>query len=139
MKHLLDANVLLEAALRRQHWESARDFLARVPSSHLAISTFTLHSLGFYLTRRTPEVFDAIVSDIVSRAVSVLDLEPSHLTLVTHVSRAHRLDFDDAFIYVIAEMHDLKIVSFDTDFDHTPRGRCTPEQALAELPPAAAP
>lgn len=129
--------MLLEAALRRRHWESARDFLARVPSSDLAISTFTLHSLGFYLIRQTPEVFDAIISDIVSRAVPVLDLEPSNLTLVTHASRTQRLDFDDAFIYTIAEMHNLKIVSFDTDFDHTPRGRHTPEQALAELPSGA--
>jgi uncharacterized protein len=48
------------------------------------------------------------------------------------------LDFDDAFQYLNAERHGLKIVSFDTDFDRTYLGRMTPEQVLLELsaPPA---
>jgi predicted nucleic acid-binding protein len=35
------------------------------------------------------------------------------------------LDFD-AYQYVAAEKHDLVIVSFDADLDHTERGRKTP-------------
>ena len=42
----------------------------------------------------------------------------------------HGLDFDDAFQYVAAERFDLQLVSFDADFDHTPRGRMTPAQAM---------
>lgn len=45
--------------------------------------------------------------------------------------QAYDLDFDDAFQYTAAEMYDPRIVSFDSDFDRTPRGRVTPEQVLA--------
>ncbi|HEX4055663.1 MAG TPA: hypothetical protein VHX86_15470 [Tepidisphaeraceae bacterium] len=92
MTYLVDANVLLETALRRQQWESAQKFLAAAAARDLAISTFTLHSLGFFLIRRT-----------------------------------------DAFVYAIAEMYDLRIVSFDSDFDRAPRGRLTPAQALDQM------
>ncbi len=42
-----------------------------------------------------------------------------------------RLDFDDAYQYTVAGKFDLIIVSFDHDFDRTPRGRKTPEQVTA--------
>ena len=38
------------------------------------------------------------------------------------------LDFDDAYQYVAAEKFNLEIVSFDSDFDRTERGRKTPDQ-----------
>ena len=65
MAYLVDTNVLLETALRRQNWESSQNFLAGVSPRELAISTFTLHSLGFFLIRCTPDVFDSIVADVV--------------------------------------------------------------------------
>ena len=40
------------------------------------------------------------------------------------------LDFDDAYQYTEAVKYDLQIVSFDTDFDRTERGRKTPAQIL---------
>ncbi|WP_456366658.1 PIN domain-containing protein, partial [Thermococcus sp.] len=40
------------------------------------------------------------------------------------------LDFDDAYQYRLAELYNLKIVSFDSDFDKTERGRLTPDKAL---------
>lgn len=133
MTYLVDTNVLLETALRRQHWESARNFLGSVPSRELAISTFTLHSLGFFLIRRTPEVFDAIVADVVNRAIPVLEIAPASLNRVSRAAREHNLDFDDAFAYTVAEMHNLTIVSFDSDFDHSPRGRTTPAKILEAI------
>ena len=48
MRYLIDANVMLEAALRRQHWQDATNFLSPVPASDLAISLFSLHSVGYY-------------------------------------------------------------------------------------------
>jgi uncharacterized protein len=50
-----------------------------------------------------------------------------------HIARAcsaYNLDFDDACQYIAAEMHDLRLVSLDADFDRTPRGRLTPAAAL---------
>jgi len=36
------------------------------------------------------------------------------------------LDFDDAYQYTAAEKYNLTLLSFDTDFDRTARGRKTP-------------
>jgi uncharacterized protein len=44
-----------------------------------------------------------------------------------------QLDFDDAYQYVIAERENAVMVSFDKDFDATPRGRQTPSQVLVAL------
>jgi predicted nucleic acid-binding protein len=129
MKFLVDSNVLLEGALRRQHWQEAADFLGKTPAIDLAVADFSLHAIGFYLIKKTPEVFDAIVQDLVNKRVPVLRLDPSQLTLVTATAKAHRLDFDDAFVYTVAELNGLTIVSFDIDFDRTPRGRRTPAAA----------
>jgi predicted nucleic acid-binding protein len=38
--------------------------------------------------------------------------------------------FDDAYQYAVADEYDLTIVSFDTDFDKTTRGR-QPPSAIA--------
>jgi uncharacterized protein len=43
------------------------------------------------------------------------------------------LDFDDAYQYVAAERDNVVVVSFDTHFDQTDRGRQTPAQVLAAL------
>ena len=40
------------------------------------------------------------------------------------------LDFDDAYQYALAEKHDLIIVSFDSDFDKTKRGRKSPAEVI---------
>ena len=130
MRYLVDTKVFLEASLRRQHWQTAAEFLQRTPASELAVTDFTLHSLGFYLSRKTPHVFDAIVQDVVSRGISVLRLDAQELHRVTETGQRERLDFDDAFLYTVAESHDLVIVSLDADFDRTPRGRKTPADLL---------
>jgi hypothetical protein len=41
------------------------------------------------------------------------------------------LDFDDAYQYTAAEKHNLILLSFDTDFDRTSRGRKTPAMVQA--------
>jgi len=41
------------------------------------------------------------------------------------------LDFDDAYQYAIAEKFNLTIVSFDSDFNRTERGRKTPAEVLS--------
>jgi len=46
-------------------------------------------------------------------------------TVADHAA-TFNLDFDDAYQYAVAEKHDLTIVSFDSDFDGTTRGRREP-------------
>lgn len=43
------------------------------------------------------------------------------------------LDYDDDYQYVIVERYDLVLVSFDTDFDCTERGKQTPAQVLQSI------
>ena len=45
---------------------------------------------------------------------------------IIQVGRRCGLRFDDAYQYVVAERYGLTIVSFDSDFDPTERGRNTP-------------
>jgi predicted nucleic acid-binding protein len=49
---------------------------------------------------------------------------------IVDVSHRFNLDFDDAYQYAVAEKRSLEIVSFDRDFDRTPRGRKTPTEIL---------
>jgi len=44
--------------------------------------------------------------------------------------RKFGLDFDDAYQYAVAARYGLTIVSFDSDFDRTERGRRTPGDLL---------
>lgn len=60
--------------------------------------------------------------------VSLIHLEPEDLEKVTKVIQDFNLDFDDAYQYVAAEKFSLEIVSFDSDFDRTEKGRKTPAQ-----------
>jgi hypothetical protein len=50
--------------------------------------------------------------------------------IVLEIANRFHLDFDDAYQYAVAEKHDLQIVSFDTDFYRTERGRKTPDEVV---------
>ena len=41
-----------------------------------------------------------------------------------------KLDYDDAYQYALAEKDNLILVSFDSDFDRTKRGKATPADLL---------
>ncbi|HEV2293127.1 MAG TPA: PIN domain-containing protein [Tepidisphaeraceae bacterium] len=125
MKYLIDTNVVLEVALQRTRWREASDFLRNTPLSEWGVAEFSLFSMGFYLWK-TPATYDQIVGDLVSRNASMLRLDPSDLHAATRVGKLHQLSFDDAVIYAVAELRDLTIISFDSDFDRTPRARFVP-------------
>lgn len=62
--------------------------------------------------------------------VAVVGLKVGDMEAVINAARRFRLDFDDAYQYVVAEKYDLSIVSFDQDFDRTYRGRKTPAEVV---------
>ncbi len=135
MKYLIDANVWLEAILGRAHSEEVVRMLTQMPVGILATTDFILHSVGLRLTPSHGAEFRCFLDDLVIRRVNTLHLAPSDLYGVLNVMSGHGLDFDDAFQYVAAERFNLQLVSFDADFDHTPRGRLTPAQALSATTP----
>ena len=54
------------------------------------------------------------------------------MDLVVKTSQEFNLDFDDSYQYVIAKKYDLILVSFDSDFDRTSKGRKTPSGIHAD-------
>jgi predicted nucleic acid-binding protein len=68
-----------------------------------------------------------------SGGVMLLHLEAEEVLQVLEIMQRFHLDFDDAYQYVAAEKYDLTLVSFDADFDRTPRGRRTPGEMILEI------
>jgi len=52
---------------------------------------------------------------------------------IVKVARKFELDFDDAYQYSAAAKEEMRLVSFDDDFDRTDRGRSTPRDILDSL------
>ena len=136
MKLLLDTNIFLEAVFNQPQALNAR-LLLNNPRHNLFISDFGLHSVGVQLLRRRGhQRWRRFLHElIIPGQVAVLVLPNAELLRVTDVAQQYHLDFDDAYQYVTAEHYQLTLVSFDSDFDRTPRGRQTP-QTINQLPSA---
>lgn len=133
MKLLLDTNVFLEAVFNQPQALNARILLNNARHD-IFISDFSLHSVGVQLLRRRGAGrWRRFLNDlVVPNRINVSALPHLELFRVTDVAQQYQLDFDDAYQYVMAEYHQLTLVSFDHDFDRTPRGRRTP-QAINQI------
>lgn len=75
------------------------------------------------------DVFEDFLLDTVEGSgVTRLRLDTAGLNQLLAVRKQFQLDFDDAYQYVAAERYNLTLVSLDSDFDHTERGRKTPAE-----------
>lgn len=133
MKYLVDTNIWLELLLNQQKAEVVVRFLKILPTTEIALSEFSLCSIGLILTRLDkPDVWRDFVTDVLEQgALRRIALDPAGLREMMVVRQQFRLDFDDAYQYVAAQQHSLVLVSFDTDFDKTFLGRKSPEDILA--------
>lgn len=131
--YLLDTNVWLERLLGQAHSDDVGRLLDTLPTEELAMTDFTLHSLGVILGRLGQRaVFVQFVQDVfIDGAIFLARLRPEAMEQVVAMMDRHNLDFDDAYQYVAAEQEDAIIVSFDRDFDRTQRGRRTPAEVIA--------
>lgn len=129
---LIDTNVWLEVLLEQKNESQARLFFERTNPSDLAITDFSLYSIGIILSRlKKQDSFVDFLSDTIEDSgVVQIRLAVSDLKKVILVQSKHKLDFDDAYQYVVAEKFNIVIVSFDHDFDQTERGRKTPQEIL---------
>jgi predicted nucleic acid-binding protein len=130
--YLLDTNVWLERMLEQARSEEVRRLLDQVPSDHLLITDFSLHSIGVILNRlnRRDEFLGFVRDLFIDGAVALVSLEPGDMERLVAVMDRFGLDFDDAYQYVAAERYQVELVSFDGDFDGTERGRVTPEEII---------
>jgi hypothetical protein len=129
--YLVDTNVWLERLLDQERSPEVGQFLERTPPERLSLTDFSFHSIGIILTRlRQASTLVNFVRDIfLDGGVLLVHLEPEDIPSLLHIMERYQLDFDDAYQYLAVEKHHLSLVSFDSDFDNTERGRITPEQA----------
>jgi len=129
--YLIDTNIWLERLLEQVKSQEVGKFLDSVPSERLFTTDFTFHSVGVVLGRlRRLDAFLQFTCDaFIDGGVSLVRLEPADMGQVVAIKEKFGLDFDDAYQYVAAQKHGLVLISFDSDFDRTERGRKTPAQA----------
>ncbi len=132
LMYLIDTNIWLERLLDQAQAPAVGQFLAQTPTDTLFLTDFALHSLAVILLRlKQPEVWRMFLQDtMIQGRVGVLSLTSDELVPLHAVMTQHGLDFDDAYQYAVAERDALTLVSFDTDFDRTPRGRKIPADLL---------
>ena len=132
---LVDTNVWLERLLDQESSEEVARFLDVTPSEHLFITDFAFHSIALVLYKlgRTEALKRFVQDAFVDGAVTLIHLKPEDMDRIIHVVQRFNLDFDDAYQYAAAERYDLIIISFDSDFDRTKRGRMTPAEVLSKM------
>ena len=134
---LVDTNIWLELLLEQDRADEVRRFLDGLPSDQIAISHFSLHSIGVILGRygRRAALVQFVRDLFVVGMVELVTLPPGAFEHITGAMEVHGLDFDDAYQYVAVRQLGADLVSFDTDFDRTDLRRRTPAEALASLRP----
>ena len=133
---LLDTNIWLELLLDQDKAAQVRCLLEAEEAGQFALTDFSLYSLGVILTRlEKDEVFlDFLCDTLEDSAVRLIRLDTASLKEVPMVRRKFGLDFDDAYQYLAAVKYNLTLVSFDSDFDRTERGRRTPAEVAGPKP-----
>ena len=128
--YLLDTNVWLEALLKQERGAEAEQFLKQVDPALIAVTEFSIYSIGVITLRlKKIELFESFYRDIVQNPqIRKIRLNSEDLNLIIETHRKIGLSFDDAYQYVAAKKYGLTLVSFDSDFDRTDRGRKTPGQ-----------
>lgn len=128
MKFLVDTNIFLEVVLTQSKAIDAQEFLSKTEEHEFYISDYSLHSIGLlFFRRKQHHVFRQFLADMISIAgIKMIALLPKDMEDVINTAQKFGLDFDDAYQYVTAEQYGLTIISFDSDFDRTEKGRKTP-------------
>ena len=118
--YLVDSNVFLEGLLKQQKANEVKSFFEKNTLDKLFISDFSLHSIGIILVSlNEKDIFKFFIKDMIMGGIRVLPINSEKILNVIDNSNRFNLDFDDAYQYTIAKTHNLKLVSFDKDFDKT--------------------
>jgi hypothetical protein len=130
MRLLIDTNTFLEVLLEQEKADEASQLLSETQEHEFFVSDFSLRSIGLLLFRRQQhDASRQFVTDMYLNAgVRSAALPATEMDAAIQAAERFGLDFDDAYQYPVAESYALTLVSFDTDFDRTKRGRRTPVQ-----------
>jgi predicted nucleic acid-binding protein len=132
---LVDSNIWLERLLDQEKSNHVKLFLESIPSSNLAISDFTLHSIGVILFHlKKPEIYTTFLMDIfVNEDVQLCALNGMEHADILHSFNNFKIDFDDSYQYLIAKKYGIPMVSFDKDFKKTDIETLEPLDAIKEF------
>ena len=121
----------LEIMLEQKESLTAKQLLNELDKSELFLSDFSFHSIGVILFRLNKlEKFSVFIDDILNTGIRILKLTPTQTLRVINASTELKLDFDDAYQYIISEVFNLEIISFDQDFDKLEKGRRKPNELI---------
>jgi len=134
--YLIDTNIFLEILLEQEKKDECLKFMELVLEGKLEaiVADFTIHSIAVILTRQG--LLDFLI-EFLSNLQSFIGLKLVNTSLddklhIARLAKEKGFDFDDAYQYYIAKLHNLKIVSFDRDFDKGEIPRIEPSQIVAE-------
>ena len=129
--YLIDTNIFLEGLLEQEKAESVRYFFQAVDMEKIFMTDLALHSIGIILFRLGKyELFTSFVEDMIINGMEILSSTPEDLMKLDRTVQQYNLDFDDAYQYMLAEKHQLQLISFDKDFDSTKIGRKEPSEIV---------
>ncbi len=113
--YLLDTNILLEILLQQEKSSECEYFMNNNLGA-IAISDFTLHSIGVILLRNKKfEVFGKFISEVLEKVI-IFSLPTSSYSVIADYSKKKGLDFDDTYQCLVAKHYLLSVVTMDTDF-----------------------
>ncbi|NBD35120.1 MAG: PIN domain-containing protein [Chloroflexi bacterium] len=126
--YLVDTNIWLERLLEQERSAEVGAFLEQTSTDQLAMTDFSLHSIGVILDRleRQTVLLEFVDDVFLQGEVGLISVQPEAMHRLVVVMEQFKLDFDDAYQYVAAEQMGAVIVSFDGDFDRTERKRREP-------------
>jgi len=116
MSYLVDTNVFLEVLLNQPNRPKCEAFL-RQQAGDIAISDFSLHSIGVAAFRRQREALFGVFLTEALPHVALLHLDRVGYPAILWAHRKFRLDFDDAYQFTVAKGRGLTLVTQDHDFD----------------------
>jgi len=113
--YLLDTNIFLEIFLEQEKSIQCENFL-NANVGKIAITDFTLHSIGIILFRYArQQCFASFISEVLDK-IDFLTLPLDKLISLPSYSEETGLDFDDAYQCLVAKTFAKTIVTMDSDF-----------------------
>ena len=113
--YLVDTNIFLEILLNQDKSETCKIFL----SDHideLAISDFSLHSIGVILFRhKAHDIFSKFIEDMLPH-LNLLSLPKNQYHKIIPNQNQYKLDFDDAYQLTVCRHYELRFTTMDQDF-----------------------
>lgn len=132
LMYLVDTNVFLEGFLEQQKVEEVRSFFQRTDLKRIFITDISFHSIGIILFKfKKSNLFISFLDDmVINGGINIVSLLPDELKELEKLAQDFKLDFEDSYQYLAAKKYNLQLISFDSDFDRTERGRKKPAEII---------